>query len=140
MPDQASVGANQQAFINAWVERAAFRAIYDGLTNEAYVDKLISQANGFSGDRAALVEGLNNGTTTRAGVVQSIAENEGFSQAKRSAAFVLQEYFGYLRRDPDANGYQFWLDKLNEFGGDYERAEMVKAFLISAEYRARFAN
>jgi hypothetical protein len=52
----------------------------------------------------------------------------------------MMQYFGYLRRDPDAGGYQFWLSKLNTFGGDYERAEMVKAFVISAEYRARFAN
>jgi hypothetical protein len=55
------------------------------------------------------------------------------------------QYFGYLRRDPDAapdadfSGYQFWLSKLEEFGGDYRRAEMVKAFLDATEYRNRFA-
>ena len=54
------------------------------------------------------------------------------------------QYFGYLRRAPDAapdtdfRGYQFWLDKLNEFGGDYIRAEMVKAFITSLEYQQRF--
>ena len=48
------------------------------------------------------------------------------------------EYFGYLRRDPDEAGYQFWLAKLKQFGGDFVRAEMVKAFLSSDEYRARF--
>jgi hypothetical protein len=48
------------------------------------------------------------------------------------------QYFGYLRRDPDALGYQFWLNKLNQFGGDFRRAEMVKAFIISGEYRSRF--
>jgi len=48
------------------------------------------------------------------------------------------EYFGYLRRDPDAGGYAFWLNKLNEFGGNFEQAEMVKAFIVSGEYRARF--
>ena len=54
------------------------------------------------------------------------------------AAFVTMEYFGYLRRTPDAAGFDFWLAKLNRFGGDYRRAEMVKAFLSSTEYRARF--
>jgi hypothetical protein len=49
------------------------------------------------------------------------------------------QYFGYLRRDPDDAGYQFWLGKLNQFGGDYIRAEMVKAFITSSEYRDRFA-
>jgi hypothetical protein len=48
------------------------------------------------------------------------------------------EYFGYLRRDPDQPGYDFWLSKLNQFGGNYVQAEMVKAFTSSAEYRQRF--
>jgi len=48
------------------------------------------------------------------------------------------EYFGYLRRTPDASGFQFWLDKLVSFGGDFRRSEMVKAFLTSIEYRSRF--
>jgi hypothetical protein len=59
-------------------------------------------------------------------------------------SFVLAEYFGYLRRNPtdapDFNdvGYQFWLAKLNAFNGDYIKAEMVKAFIASSEYRQRF--
>jgi Domain of unknown function (DUF4214) len=48
------------------------------------------------------------------------------------------EYFGYLRRDPDEAGYQFWLTKLNQFDGNFIQAEMVKAFLVSSEYRERF--
>jgi hypothetical protein len=51
----------------------------------------------------------------------------------------MMEYFGYLRRDPDESGYEFWLNKLNEFGGNLERAEMVKAFITSAEYQRRFS-
>jgi hypothetical protein len=57
---------------------------------------------------------------------------------------VLMEYFGYLRRDPnsgrdtDFGGYTFWLNKLNAFNGNFEGAEMVKAFLASTEYRGRF--
>jgi hypothetical protein len=50
----------------------------------------------------------------------------------------MMQYFGYLRRDPDENGYEFWRNKLSEFNGDFERAEMVKAFLVSSEYRQRF--
>jgi len=50
----------------------------------------------------------------------------------------MMQYFGYLRRDPDAAGYQFWLNKLNQFGGNFEQAEMVKAFIVSGEYRIRF--
>jgi hypothetical protein len=48
------------------------------------------------------------------------------------------QYFGYLRRDPDASGYGFWLSKLEQFGGNYIQAEMVKGFVSSDEYRNRF--
>ncbi|MDQ1728271.1 MAG: serine protease AprX [Pyrinomonadaceae bacterium] len=133
------LAANKEAFLNAWVQRGVFRAAYDGLTNEAFVDTLISHTSrGFNGDRAALVTGLNSSTLTRAAVLGQIVENDGFLAARRNQMFVMMEYFGYLRRDPDEAGYQFWLDKLNAFGGNFEQAEMVKAFIVSGEYRERF--
>jgi len=82
--------------------------------------------------------GLANGTLTRAEALRSIAENQSFVAAKLNDAFVMMEYFGYLRRDADAAGFAFWLNKLNEFGGNFEQAEMVKAFIVSGEYRDRF--
>jgi hypothetical protein len=54
------------------------------------------------------------------------------------------QYFGYLRRNPNDppdsnfNGFNFWMNKLNQFKGDFLQAEMVKAFLSSSEYRGRF--
>jgi len=60
------------------------------------------------------------------------------------SAFVLTEYFGYLRRDPaeapdvSDDGYQFRLQKLGRHGGDFVAAEMVRAFITSGEYRHRF--
>jgi hypothetical protein len=132
--------SNKQAFVNAWVDRADFRAAYDGLANDAYVNALISHAGaGFNGDRNALVNSLNNNSLTRAAVLRQVVENEGFTHAKHNEMFVMMEYFGYLRRDPDAAGYNFWLNKLNQFGGNFEQAEMVKAFIVSGEYRNRFS-
>ncbi|MGH9905436.1 MAG: DUF4214 domain-containing protein, partial [Pyrinomonadaceae bacterium] len=90
-----------------------------------------------SAERDSLVTSLSNGTS-RATVLGRLAQNQAFSGAEFNKAFVLMQYFGYLRRDPDAGGFNFWLDKLNRFGGNYERAEMVKAFLASIEYRNRF--
>jgi subtilisin family serine protease len=131
--------SNKQAFVDAWVERPSFRAVYDGLANDAFVDSLISHTGAsFNGDRNALVSGLTDGTLTRAAVLRQVVENEGFTRAKSDQMFVMMEYFGYLRRDPDESGYQFWLNKLNQFGGNFEQAEMVKAFIISGEYRDRF--
>jgi len=73
-----------------------------------------------------------------------IAENQNLSNAEFNRAFVLMQYLGYLRRDPnsgkdsDYTGGDFWLTKLNQFNGDYIAAEMVKAFISSDEYRHRF--
>jgi hypothetical protein len=135
---------------------AKFKSIYDGLNNTAYVDKLFQTTgiNASAADRAALVNGLNGGTLTRAAVLQKVVDGinviaegnqeftttygEAFYNAELNRAFVLLEYFGYMRRDPDDAGYAFWLGKLNQFGGDFVSAEMVLAFITSPEYRARF--
>jgi photosystem II stability/assembly factor-like uncharacterized protein len=155
MPDTQTVGhniivgsgdwareleANKQAFVDAWVQRSDFRAAYDGLTNAGYVDRLISNTRvAFSpAERDALVSGLNSSMMPRTAVLRRITEDERFVSAKRNEMFVMMEYFGYLRRDPDDSGYQFWLNKLNQFGGNFEQAEMVKAFIVSGEYRGRF--
>ena len=135
---EAQLRNSKQAFVQSFVNRAAFRAAYDGLSSTDFVDALISHTGVNIADRDALVSGLSSGALTRADVLLRIAENERFVSAKRNAAFVMMEYFGYLRRDPDESGYQFWLNKLNQFDGNFERAEMIKAFITSIEYRARF--
>ena len=137
---QELLATNKQEFLDAWVQRAAFRAAYDNLSADSYVDALINHTgvNFSDSELNALVNGLTEGTLTRAGVLHRVAQNERFVKAKFNEAFVRMEYFGYLRRDPDESGFQFWLDKLNQFDGNFERAEMVKAFIVSDEYRARF--
>lgn len=55
-----------------------------------------------------------------------------------SPSIVLMEYFGYLRRDPDEAGFNFWLDVLNNrTPGNYR--SMVCAFITSREYQLRFS-
>jgi len=134
------LSSNKQSLIDNWVERSAFKSAYGGLSNAAFVDKLIAntRVSFDSGRREAFVNGLNGGVLTRAAVLRQIVEDEQFVKAKYNEVFVMMEYFGYLRRDPDPNGYQFWLQKLNRFDGNYVQAEMVKAFINSTEYRQRF--
>jgi hypothetical protein len=74
----------------------------------------------------------------------AVAEDSDLNSAESNRAFVLMQYLGYLRRNPndpqdtDYTGYDFWLTKLNQFNGTFVNAEMVKAFIISGEYRQRF--
>jgi hypothetical protein len=88
--------------------------------------------------RDLIINALDSGLITRAQALRLVAESETLKKNEFNRAFVALEYFGYLRRDPDANGYNFWLNKLNQFNGDYIKAEMVKAFISSDEYRKRF--
>ena len=88
--------------------------------------------------RNQLVAGLNGATLTRATVLRAVAETEEIRTRELNAAFVTMEYFGYLRRDPDTAGFNFWLNKLNAFNGNFIDAELVKAFISSSEYRQRF--
>jgi hypothetical protein len=143
---EAQLEANKQAFFAEFTMLAEFTNVYAGLSNEQYVDALNANTNGSLSqtERNALVTGLNGGTETRATVLRKVAEDTDFRAREFNPAFVLMQYFGYLRRNPDdapeANfdGFNFWLNKLNQFGGDFRRAEMVTAFLVSQEYRQRF--
>jgi hypothetical protein len=67
------------------------------------------------------------------------AYGKTFTDSQFTPAFVQMEYLGYLRRNSDAAGFIFWRDKMNSFGGDFLKAEMVKSFLMSPEYLQRFA-
>ncbi|HEV7798749.1 MAG TPA: CHRD domain-containing protein [Pyrinomonadaceae bacterium] len=94
--------------------------------------------------RDVLVDALQHGNITRAQALRLMVEDADYKAVQLNRAFVLMEYFGYLRRNPDdppdnnLSGYNFWLAKLNQFNGNFVQAEMVKAFLKSTEYRGRF--
>ncbi|HKB65147.1 MAG TPA: DUF4214 domain-containing protein [Pyrinomonadaceae bacterium] len=137
---QALLEANKQSFLAVFVNRPEFHAAFDNLSNADYVDTLISHTgvSFSSAERDAFVNGLVNGTQSRADTLRSIAENGRFVTAKFNDTFVMMEYMGYLRRDADAAGFAFWLNKLNQFNGNFEQAEMVKSFIVSGEYRDRF--
>ncbi|HEX8148633.1 MAG TPA: Calx-beta domain-containing protein [Pyrinomonadaceae bacterium] len=131
---------NKRLFAEQFVKRAAFKAKFDTQNEAQYVDALAAAAGVTlpEEERTALVVGLLTHRETRADVLLKMAEKEAFVRAEFRPAFVQMQYFGYLRRDPDAEGFNFWLKKLNDFGGDYIRAEMIKAFITSIEYRQRF--
>lgn len=144
---QQALETNTVNFTNEFVYRPEFLANYPAtLAPAAYVDKLNTQAgNVLTFDEYfRLSNGLMAGLETRGSVLRKIAESQKFSDAEFNRAFVLMQYFGYLRRNPndapdsDYAGFDFWLAKLNQFGGDYRAAEMVKAFITSGEYRHRF--
>jgi probable HAF family extracellular repeat protein len=149
---EALLEANKNAFVLEFVQRQRFTDNNNyplTLTPAAVVDKMNERAGGVltQAQRDALVAQLANSsnvTAGRASVLRQIAENATLKNNETNRAFVLMQFFGYLRRNPndpqdvDYTGFDFWLQKLNQFSGDFRRAEMVKSFIISTEYRERF--
>jgi hypothetical protein len=149
---EAQLEANKQAFANAFVLRADFLAAFpNSLTADQFVTQLDNNAGAVlsAAEKANLVTMLGAAPAdpaTRASVLRSVAEDQDLKDAEKNKAFVLMQYFGYLRRNPnDApevglnfDGYNFWLGKLNQFNGNFINADMVKGFIVSTEYRQRF--
>ncbi|MFL6334258.1 MAG: carboxypeptidase regulatory-like domain-containing protein [Pyrinomonadaceae bacterium] len=141
------LAANKRAFLDEWTHRREFEERYDALDDSQFLQALFAnmKVTPTEAQREALLAKLAAGAT-RAQVLAEVIENEQFNRQEFNRAFVLMQYFGYLRRNPndppdaDLTGYNHWLGKLDEFGGDYEKAEMVRAFLSSIEYRGRFGN
>jgi hypothetical protein len=144
---QQQIESNKQAFTEEFVQRSRFLTAFPlTMTAAQFVDALNTNSGGAlsAAERDNLVAALNNGTMSRAQVLRAVAEDQTLFDAEFNRAFVLMQYFGYLRRNPndapdaDYSGLDFWLTKLNQFNGNFINAEMVKAFLSSLEYRKRF--
>ncbi len=160
---EMQLNANQQEFARRWVQRPDFLAEFPlSMSGDDYVNKLAanlgvaplspSEFNIAIESYTATVEG--RATTLRNVVGLNSVYNRQFNPA-----FVLSQYIGYLRRNPndapepalDYAGFDFWLAKMNSFSLPNEdvrnesvalarvkRAEMVRAFIRSTEYRGRF--
>ncbi len=143
---------NKQAYLAAFVQRLRFTGAYPAaMTPAEFVDRLFVNAAVSPSTEArsiAIAEfgsaATSSDVAARGRALRRVAENSVLARQEFNQAFVLMQYFGYLRRDANAgadtdfSGYNFWLNKLNSFQGNFGDAEMVKAFLLSGEYRGRF--
>ncbi|HEV2830060.1 MAG TPA: DUF4214 domain-containing protein [Pyrinomonadaceae bacterium] len=146
---------NKKAFAAAFGARASLATVLPtSLTPAEFVDGLYLNSQVTSppsSERTAAINEFGGAANTadtaaRGRALRRVAENTTLDQQEFRRAFVLMQYFGYLRRNPNDppepglnfDGYNFWLDKLNDFNGNFVNAEMVKAFLDSIEYRQRF--
>jgi CSLREA domain-containing protein len=139
---------SKTAFADAFVQRAEFMQKYNQATGaEGFVDALLNNIQQTSGadlgdQRATLIARYNSGSDTnqsRALVLKEAIDNASFKNAEYNPSFVLMEYFGYLKRDPEVDGYKFWLNVLNnKEPGNYRG--MVCSFITSTEYQVRFSS
>ena len=143
---------NKQAFTLEFVQRSRFTSAFaTTLTPAQFVDALFTNAGvtPSASERQAAINEFGSATNTsdaaaRGRALRDVAESSILQQQEFNRAFVLMQFFGYLRRNPndpqdtDYTGYEFWLTKLNQFNGNFVSAETVKAFITSIEYRQRF--
>jgi hypothetical protein len=149
---QQTLSDNRDAFMRSFVTRGEFVGLYPTTdTPTQYVDKLFVHAaiTPTSTERNNAIAEFGSATTAndagaRGRALLDVIQNTNFQVREMNRSFVQMEYFGYLRRDPndapDGNftGYNFWVTKLNNAGGNFVTSEMVKAFISSSEYRRRF--
>jgi hypothetical protein len=148
MPDRSQLvdgpqlAQTTQDLANRFTTRSAFKTAYpDAMTPTAFVNKLFDSAQLMNSpnERQQAITALTNGTKTRAQVLLDVIEISEFKTREYNPAFVLMEYFGYLRRDPDQGGFDFWLNILNNREPNNYRS-MICAFITSAEYQQRFSS
>jgi co-chaperonin GroES (HSP10) len=146
IPDMARVSgflsaqdleANKQAYIEMFMERQEFKNLYDPTIGNptAYVDKLLQSVELTNHpSRAGWIAGLTNGTLTRAQVLRQLIDSGELYTLYVNEAFIIMNYFGFLRRDADAS-YRTWIDIFNHTNDD---RVIINGFLNSLEYRLRF--
>jgi hypothetical protein len=132
--------AKRNAYAASWAQRPDFRERFDALTDADYVDRLLRDAGlqQLSGavTRETLIDDLFTARKTRSGVLRAVVEHSDVDAAAFNSAFVAMQYFGYLRRDPEPQGFADWLRTINSNPADIR--SMVNGFMNSDEYRLRF--
>jgi subtilisin family serine protease len=140
----ANLDQSKAAFADAWVQRPAFINKYGANpAPDVFVDALLSTLKAYDGvdlsAKRATYLGELGGGASRGQIVREMAEDTAVQSAEYNPSFVLMQYFGYLRRDPEQGGYLFWLNVLNNREPNNYRG-MVCSFITSAEYQLRFGS
>ncbi|HEY0320710.1 MAG TPA: PQQ-dependent sugar dehydrogenase [Pyrinomonadaceae bacterium] len=144
---------SKDAYLLALVNRAEFRSLYgqflssDGLTATdatGFVNALIARAGITPASRQTLINNLLLGARTPAQTLEDFILTPEISNVGTKfydRGFITAQYFSYLRRDPDTNGFNFWVGQLIGANAPHrlDYRFMVGGFINSDEYRFRFA-
>jgi hypothetical protein len=144
----AGLDQSKTAFALTFVQRVVFTNMYPrSLNANQFVNSLLGSILLNSGvdlsahrdTLLALYDGTDNG---RAAILRQVADSQLFIDTEYNRSFVLMEYFGYLRRNPDQGGYDFWLGQVNKFPLRNVSIQhtMACSFITSEEYQTRFSS
>lgn len=128
--------AAKTTFVDEFVGRAEFKLKFDQMSQAQFVDALLVAAGGgvTLAERNQLVGDLQTGAKTRARALRDVAESKTVVDKFYDESFVVMQYFGYLRRDPDP----LYVDWIRTIKATKDYRVMVGGFINSVEYRTRF--
>jgi len=148
----ANLTAGQQDAAKVFVNSPQFLAKYPAnQTLDQFVDAVLGTIlNDLGVDLTSKRQSLIN-VGSRAAVMYRLAnddaqtgnggvDNRLLIDAEYNRAFVVTQYFGYLRRDGDIGGILFWLGQVNSapLRDTSKQNAMVCSFITSGEYQLRF--
>jgi hypothetical protein len=147
IPDMALVGGpkspqeealSKDQHLAEFIQRSEFTQKYDSVINNAaaYVDLLLQTA-GLPNhpQRATLISQMQSGQKSAAQVLREIVESQEVEDRFYVRGFVSMMYYGFLRRDPDAAGFQNYVNQLNT---TWDPRKVTFDFIYSPEYLGRF--
>jgi hypothetical protein len=143
---------SKDAYLLDFINKSEFRSLYgqyltaDGLqaTDAAgFVNALCAKAGIMPASKQTLINNLASGQRTPAQTLEDFILTPAMSNVGTKfydRGFITMQYFGYLRRDPDINGFNFWVAQLIGPNAPHRQDYrfMVGGFLQSDEYRFRF--
>jgi hypothetical protein len=128
-PDLA---ASTSSFLQQFVTRSEFISRYPEAMTSGGFAQALSQMAGLTNKRGA-AERIER---SRGQILLDFIDNNAFKQREYAQAFITMQYFNYLHRDPDQEGFNLWLNNLNGAPGNF--SGVTCSFLSSREYQERF--
>jgi hypothetical protein len=139
MSSRGSIAAGQEAVVtgftmsNEWTTRVGNR------DNSGFVDFLYENILGRNPDptgKAFHVNNLNNGTSTRTGLILAFLNSPEAVNRYQNMSFAVMAYLGLLDRSAERSGFIFHTERLNS---GVSPVSFLNGFLLSNEYVNRLS-
>ncbi|HEX8070823.1 MAG TPA: hypothetical protein VF546_12780 [Pyrinomonadaceae bacterium] len=144
---EAELETHKSAYLEDLMRRAEFTERYRGLDDAAHAEDFVSRLEQTAGVRLAshgqLVDDMRRGARTAAQTLRAFLDSPEVNERFVFRGFVTMQYFGYLRRDPEATGWNAWVDILTNGRGEIQPGDyriLINGFVHSNEYRNRFGH
>lgn len=114
-------------------------AQHANLSNSQFVDFIYQNVLGRTADaegRAWWLENIEAGVTTRGGMLYGVSQSSEYKAAMADDVAVDLLYLGFLNREPDAEGREFWLQQYPAIGDIAQF--MAVSTATTTEYHDRF--